>query len=70
MPIGIVILYFLVVVDRGKHSRHSNPFLLKYEAIDEGHASSSEINLKGKLNIQSKTHKTYKLPTVRFPTNK
>lgn len=42
VPVGMVILYFLIVDDRGVHSWLSNPFLLKYEAIDEGHTSSSK----------------------------
>lgn len=42
VPVGIVILYFLFIVERGTHSKQSNPFLVKYEAIDEGHTSTSK----------------------------
>lgn len=42
LPVGIVILYFLFIVERGTHSEQLNPFLLKYEAIDEGHISASK----------------------------
>lgn len=66
IPVGMVILYFLVVVDRGIHPWQSNPFLLKYEAIDEGQTSSSKICFD-EIYIFNKVNK---LLTIGFPANK
>lgn len=70
MPLGIVILYFLFEVDRGKHSWQSNPFLSKYEAIDEGHTSLSEVKMSKNYKKKNNEKMIIKLePTIRFPAN-